>query len=337
VLEDEPETLTTGRGIGVLGPNNGTGGPNDGEIGEVLLTPVDQDFEDLVFPESNPGGGDATVLQFQVQITSPGFLRVSFVFGSDEQPVYVDSTGQGVNDSVGVIIDGQFIDSVNIATTTVNGVTEPFRFFEFVSCGPPMFLSNNVAPGPLPLPDTLHAIPSAPYYNIEFGGFTKKLTREISCPLAPGTYTVKFVIQDVHDTRVDAAVFIETGSLKLFTLAQGDYDGSGCVDSADYGVWSAHYGMTSACFYDGDGNGDGIVETVDYVLWRDNLGASGNTDFQADFNRDGQVNTSDLSMMGTYHNVLTQCASRFEGDADGDGDVDDTDLNILSAEFGSTS
>ncbi len=91
VLEDEPDTPTTGRGSGVLEPNNGkdnVGGFNPGEIVTEIGTPVDQDFEDLVFPGQTAGGGDAAVLQFQVQTSSPGFLRVSFVFGSDEHPFW---------------------------------------------------------------------------------------------------------------------------------------------------------------------------------------------------------------------------------------------------------
>ena len=342
VLDDEPQTPTTGRGSGVLGPNNGLNNvpsfdtANPGEIVTILGTPVDQDFEDLVFPDSDPGGGDATVLEFQVQISSPGFLRVSFVFGSDEHPFWVAS-GQGVNDSVGIIIDGQYIPPENIATTTVNGVATPFDLFEFQGCGPPLFIENDVAPAPPELVGSPHSIPGAPLYDIEFGGFTKKLTREVSCPLAPGTYTVKFVVQDVLDQLVDAAVFIESGSLKLFPLANGDYNGSGCVDTADYDVWRAHFGQSPACFYDGDGNGNGTVDSADYVVWRKNQGASGNTDFRADFDRDGQVGFTDFTILSNYYNVLLQCASRFEGDADGDGDVDDSDFSILSAEFDSTS
>jgi hypothetical protein len=61
-----------------LGPNNGkdnVGGFNPGEIVTELGTPVDQDFEALVFPNSDPGGGDPTVLKFDVQILTPGISQ----------------------------------------------------------------------------------------------------------------------------------------------------------------------------------------------------------------------------------------------------------------------
>src|SRR3972149_5524861 len=303
VMEDEPSTPTTGRGIGVLGPNNGIeAGTNPGEITTDLGTPIDQDFENFVFPDSNPGGGDATVLQFQVQITSPGFLRVSFVFGSDEHPYWE----MDYNDSVGIIIDGQNIAPVNIATITENGITTPFDLSQFADCGPSLFIENNVAPGPSPLPNTPHAIPTAPNYNIEFGGFTKKLTRETPFPLAPGTYTVKIVAQDVADRLVDSAVFLGDGRLTRFSLAAGHYNG--------------------------DGNGDCVVDAADYTVWRDMLGTAGNKDFCADFNRDGVVNATDFNIQTPFMNVLNHCASRFEGDADADGDVDACDEAIWQSE-----
>jgi hypothetical protein len=337
-LQDEPDTPTTGRGSGVLGPNNGKdnfGGLNQGEIVTVLDTPVDQDFEDLVFPISNPGGGDATVLVFQVQISSPGFLRVSFVFGSDEHDAW-DQGGFGVNDSVGIIVGGLHIDPENIATITVNGVTTPFDLFEFKDCGPPLFIENDVAPSPAELVGSAHAIPGAPFYDIEFGGFTKRLTREISRPLAPGIYTIKFVVQDVVDRWVDAGVFIEENSLKLFPLVHGDYNGDGIVDVDDYQLWKSHFGMTSATFYDGDGNGNGVVDSADFTVWRDHLGQSGNRDLRSDFDRDGEVGFTDFVIFDEFY-PLEHCASRFEGDVDGDGDLDIDDWIIFISEFGSGS
>jgi hypothetical protein len=48
----------------------------------------------------------------------------------------------------------------------------------------------------------------------------------------------------------------------------GDYNGDGHIDSQDYDVWKASYGMTTSR---ADGNGDGIVDAADYVVWRDSL------------------------------------------------------------------
>lgn len=332
LIEDDPNT-TSGRGIGVPGPNNGLNNsgstyPNPGEISTTLGTPVDQDFANAT---GLSGTGDATVLQFEVDLASPGFLRISFVFGSDEYPAWVQPPNT-VNDSFAIIIDGQHIDPENLATITGNGVTTAFDLFEFQDCGL-LFIENDVAPSPVALVGSLHAIPGASFYNIEFGGFSEKLTREISCPLAPGTYTVKLVIQDVTDQVVDSGLFVAEDSLKLFPLRPGDYNGSGCVDAADYTIWQNNLGMSPACFYDGDGNGNGVVDNPDYTIWQQNFGATGNSDCRGDFDRDGDVDMADYAIWNTYDGVLLECASRFEGDADGDGDVDNTDLRIWYGEW----
>ena len=279
-----------------------------------------------VFGTGDPGGGDACVLSFDVTISSPGFLRFSFVFGSDEAPFFLS---QPFNDSFAVLIDGQ-----NAADIVANGIAEPFTLQDVAEC-PQIYLKNNVAPAPPALVGSQHGTPGAPLYDIEFGGFTKKLTREIALPVAPGVHTIKVVIQDVADRRLDWALFIAENSLKLFPLHPGDYNGDGLVDTSDYQVWNSHWGMTPATYYDGDGNGDCVVNAADYTVWRDHLGQTGNKDFCSDFNRDGNVNMADVGILATYYNLLEHCASRFEGDADGDGDVDDCDLDILIAEYNS--
>jgi hypothetical protein len=146
---------------------------------------------------------------------------------------------------------------------------------------------------------------------------------------------VKLVIQDVSDHNIDAAAFIAASGLKLFALRQGDYNGSGCVDAADYVVWRDHFqaGTWPATFYHGDGNGNGVVDQADYTLWQANFGLTGNKDCRGDFDRDGDVDMADYNIWNTYDGVLQKCASRFEGDADGDGDVDNTDLTIWYGEF----
>jgi hypothetical protein len=147
--------------------------------------------------------------------------------------------------------------------------------------------------------------------------------------LGPGTYTIKFVIEDVSDLQVDSALFIPTGSLKLFPLQHGDYNGDGSVNSADYDIWVANYGDSPADYYDGDGSGNGVVDSADFSVWRLHLGMTGNKDFCADFNRSGTLTNADATNMVMG---LTECASRFEGDADGDGDVDNCDLQIFQTE-----
>jgi hypothetical protein len=331
------------RGIGVEGPNNGTSSSatNEGEISLVALAPStaplqdvgkDEDFVLAVFGHldegARPGGGDAAVLEFGIDIDSPGFLRISFVFGSDEAPFFLD---QPFNDSFAVIIDGE-----NIATITkvVDNeiMTIPFTLQDMASC-PLLYSKNDVAPEPDQLDGSEHGTLGASLYDIEFGGFTKKLTRETKYPLAPGTHLVKIVIQDVADRRLDSALFVETDSLRQFPLRQGDYNGDGIVDTADYEVWRAHFGVSPATFYDGDGNGNGTVDAADYGYWQDNIGQTGNRDWKADFDRSGCVTITDLNILSSNFSQLLKCASRFEGDATGDGAVTLADLNQLATEF----
>jgi len=161
VVGDSLATAGANLGFGMEGPNNGDGegvfnsqtqGGTVNHTGEIttrlFINPngtfnsfIDQDFEDEAFPDDNPGGGDPTVLKFDVVITEAGFLRISFVFGSDEFPFYVNAQ-TNFNDSVAIIIDGE-----NIATTTMNSVATPFNLFDISEC-PQLFVKNDTAPNP---------------------------------------------------------------------------------------------------------------------------------------------------------------------------------------------
>lgn len=337
LMSDDDGTPSAQRGLGVEGPNNGEPQVNAGEITTELIKPIDQDFDDFAFPTSSSDGGDATVLQFNFTVSSPGFIRISFVFGSDEYPAWIN---QQFNDSFAILLRKQGQTFTNLATLKEPGQSpKPFSLQDIASCGFPMFLQNDVAPAPGVLTSSLHHIDGADLYDHEFGGFTKKLTRETILPLTPGTYTLKIVVQDVgtnmsgNDMLVDSAVFIEKDSVKLFSLKQGDYNGDGVVNTADYAVWSTHFGQSPATFYDGDGNGDGVVNAADYILYRKFQGQTGNADLSADFNRDGCVDDDDWEIWNTYQG-LDHCGSRFEGDADGDGDVDDIDEDIFNEQAG---
>jgi hypothetical protein len=49
-------------------------------------------------------------------------------------------------------------------------------------------------------------------------------------------------------------------------IADGDLDC--CVTNKDYDIWRAHMGLTPATKREGDYNGNGIVDAADYTLWR---------------------------------------------------------------------
>jgi hypothetical protein len=83
------------------------------------------------------------------------------------------------------------------------------------------------------------------------------------------------------DTNALDAYFPTDGD--TFTLisivaapVQGDYDGSGTVDQADYNTWRAAFG-TATGVPAADGNNNGVVDAGDYVVWLKHLGQSSST------------------------------------------------------------
>jgi hypothetical protein len=59
-------------------------------------------------------------------------------------------------------------------------------------------------------------------------------------------------------------------------LRQGDFNGDGLVNAADYVTWRKEQGKSVTPYTQADNNGDGLVNTTDYNAWRANYsGASG--------------------------------------------------------------
>lgn len=64
---------------------------------------------------------------------------------------------------------------------------------------------------------------------------------------------------------------IEDFQVTLVAGLQGDYNGDGTVDAADYTVWRE---ADERPIMAADGNNDGTVDAEDYRLWRENFGAT---------------------------------------------------------------
>src|SRR5690606_38175303 len=56
---------------------------------------------------------------------------------------------------------------------------------------------------------------------------------------------------------------------------EGDFNGDGVVDAADYTVWRNNLGANSEAVINNAGNNNGVVDAGDYVLWKTNFGLSG--------------------------------------------------------------
>ncbi|MEM1186820.1 MAG: dockerin type I domain-containing protein, partial [Planctomycetota bacterium] len=62
----------------------------------------------------------------------------------------------------------------------------------------------------------------------------------------------------------------------IATLLEGDYNGDGFVDGADYTFWANRFGGTTPDDLLADGNGDGAVDGADYTYWANRFGNTSN-------------------------------------------------------------
>jgi T5SS/PEP-CTERM-associated repeat protein len=60
--------------------------------------------------------------------------------------------------------------------------------------------------------------------------------------------------------------------LQIIATPDGDYNGDGTVDAADYSVWRDTLGSDS--YLHADGSGNGLVDDDDYVVWKANFGVT---------------------------------------------------------------
>jgi cyclophilin family peptidyl-prolyl cis-trans isomerase len=63
-----------------------------------------------------------------------------------------------------------------------------------------------------------------------------------------------------------------TATAYNLTVAAGDYDRNGVVDTADYVLWRKTRNSTVTAYSGADGNGSGFIDAADYTVWRNNLG-----------------------------------------------------------------
>jgi hypothetical protein len=86
--------------------------------------------------------------------------------------------------------------------------------------------------------------------------------------LTPGT--TYYFRASAYDSSGDSLA----PSIKQMAPVAGDINCDGLVDVADYDIWAANVGATSATWSQGDLNGDHLVDVADYDIWAANVGAT---------------------------------------------------------------
>ena len=112
------------------------------------------------------------------------------------------------------------------------------------------------------------AVNSAARYN----SATRTLTYTFpDGALASGAYQPTILAANIKDLAGNAMAANSAGS---FSFLQGDINGSGVVDSADFLILSQNFGKTSATYSQGDLNYDHVVNAIDYGILATNFGQS---------------------------------------------------------------
>jgi gluconolactonase len=71
---------------------------------------------------------------------------------------------------------------------------------------------------------------------------------------------------------ITAGVSLYSVHLNIATPANGDYNGDGTVDAADYVVWRSTVGSTTN--FAADGNGDHVIDQADFDFWQSKFSAT---------------------------------------------------------------
>ena len=219
-LATAPGDAFTGSSNEILGPNN-TGGisfdAGGGSFGGYI-------YSDAQLTGISPNAiNDPIILNFRAT-PSFGFLKIGFVFASDEYPDYVCSQ---YNDAFGFFIKPAALPDIPanwtnlalvpgtatpIAVNTVNNGS-PGAFADGTPCdlsNSAFFVDNGAGTTP-----TLNQ-------NLQYDGFTIPLS--VDAPVTPGTlYDIKLAIADAFDHTFDSAVFVKKIASSIY-LADADLE-----------------------------------------------------------------------------------------------------------------
>ncbi|WP_442482207.1 beta strand repeat-containing protein [Aeoliella sp. SH292] len=104
-------------------------------------------------------------------------------------------------------------------------------------------------------------------------GFTPFDGQQFTLLTATGGITGEFSSLDLP-SRFSASIVNATSLVLTYALGlDGDFNGDGMVNLADYTVWRDNLGATEGELLAGNGNG-GVIDASDYQLWKSNFGAT---------------------------------------------------------------
>lgn len=224
--------LTTGLATDINGSTNAIKGPNNHAT--ATFTGDDAGFADNDLAVINSlGSYDVKILTFDI-IPNSNVLSGTFVFGSEEYPVYV---GSEYNDASAIIIDGPGIISNGAYSDLDANPLTASRNLAVLPYGNPIAINEingGVAGGsadgtPFSTSNTAFYIRNYPntgdatadgsggvnaatqFANLQSNGFTTPLTFRVPV-IAGQTYKIKIVIGDIGDGSLDSGLFLDVFS-----------------------------------------------------------------------------------------------------------------------------
>jgi hypothetical protein len=110
----------------------------------------------------------------------------------------------------------------------------------------------------------------------------------------------------IDDFRIYNYALDQTQIASLVYGLQGDYNGDGVVDAADYTVWRDTMGSSGSTLA-ADGNHNGTIDAGDYDVWRNNFGAIAGSGSGADGNMNVAV-PEPATLIMLLGGILTICS-----------------------------
>lgn len=191
-------------------------------------------------------------------------------------------TGESFTQAGNVVFDGGFsltVNKLNGDVTIVNDEAQTLNIDGYVIQSESGVLSGTW--------DSLEGKPLAGWEEIEtsdanersevnLSGFSQVAANGGSLPLGALYSGGLMGAEDLQFTfSIDGGLLVAPGAVNYVTddELEGDYNGNGVVDAADYTIWRNT--LNSTTDLRADGNNNEMIDDGDYQVWKSNFGASG--------------------------------------------------------------